>query len=442
MTELYPPQKAAVEKLVEALRRLRVAGNWSVTGTGKTLVGLVTAKELGLQPLVVAPLAAHGTWSAWSRDLGIPVVGIANPERLKTGKLPWVTSTGKGKAMQFRWNLKTGGNGHVVLWDEIHRGMLGQDSQTGRMAAMLRPQGIPVLLMSATPFTSPLDMKNSGYLLGLHKYASADYWRFCRAHGCRNSPFHRGLDFNPESRLAKVHLSRIREFLDDRTVRLTVEDLKEFFPEQIVEPTLISLQDRETREIDELYAEMSKEVRETKNPNPLVEMLRARQRAEYLSAPAIADMVVDSLAEGNSVYVSCTYHGSLYRLKQCLEEQGIMDIAVITGGVKAGKDGPREQAVADFQADRARVMLASEAGGESISLHQLHEWQRPRTSIIRPTYKASVVTQALGRIYRAGGLGNVIQRIVLVAGTVEERVYRRLQFKMNNIATLTDDDLI
>ena len=155
MTELYPPQKAAVEKLVEALRRLRVAGNWSVTGTGKTLVGLVTAKELGLQPLVVAPLAAHGTWSAWSRDLGIPVVGIANPERLKTGKLPWVTSTGKGKAMQFRWNLKTGGNGHVVLWDEIHRGMLGQDSQTGRMAAMLRPQGIPVLLMSATPFTSP-----------------------------------------------------------------------------------------------------------------------------------------------------------------------------------------------------------------------------------------------------------------------------------------------
>ena len=40
MTELYPPQKAAVEKLVGALRRLRVAGNWSVTGTGKTLVGM------------------------------------------------------------------------------------------------------------------------------------------------------------------------------------------------------------------------------------------------------------------------------------------------------------------------------------------------------------------------------------------------------------------
>jgi len=49
--------------------------------------------------------------------------------------------------------------------------------------------------------------------------------------------------------------------------------------------------------------------------------------------------------------------------------------------------------------------------------------------------------QCLGRIYRAGGLGSVVQRIVLVAGTVEERVYRRLQFKINNIATLTDDDL-
>ncbi len=439
MTELYPPQKAAVEKLVEALRRLRVAGNWSVTGTGKTLVGLTVAKNLDLQPLVVAPLAAHGTWAAWSRDLGVPVVGIANPERLKTGKLPWVTSTGKGKAMQFRWNLKTGGNGHIVLWDEIHRGMLGQDSQTGRMAAMLRPQGIPVLLMSATPFTSPLDMRNSGYLLGLHKYASADYWRFCRAHGCRNSPFHRGLDFNPESRLAKVHLSRIREFLDDRTVRLTVEDLKEFFPEQIVEPTLISLQDRETREIDELYAEMSKEVRETKNPNPLVEMLRARQRAEYLSAPAISDMVVDSLAEGNSVFVACSFKDTLARIRLELLRQGVLGISVLTGDSSPAE---REAAVKLFQLDKHQVFLATMgAGGLSISLHRTREEQRPRTSIVRPTFKADELIQCLGRIYRAGGMGNVVQRIVLVAGTVEERVYRRLQFKINNIATLTDDDL-
>jgi hypothetical protein len=60
---------------------------------------------------------------------------------------------------------------------------------------------------------------------------------------------------------------------------------------------------------------------------------------------------------------------------------------------------------------------------------------------VRPTYKADELIQCLGRIYRAGGLGSVVQRIVLVAGTVEERVYRRLQFKINNIATLTDDDL-
>lgn len=433
--ELFPIQQKAVSKLVGALREKNCAVNASQTGTGKTLMGLRVSRELGLAPLVVAPLAAHGAWEAWSRDLGIPVLGIINPERLRTGRTEWVAEAGP---KNYQWRLNR--LGHMVLWDEIHRGVSGVRTQTGAMAAMLRPQGIKTLLMSATPFSSPLNMRASGYLLGLHRFAQSDFYAWCARHGCTRSPWHRGYEFKPESSRAQFHLGLIREAIQDRLVRLTVDDMKEFFPESVVEPALISLSDRDTSEIEAIYAEMEEKVRREHHPMPMVELLRARQRAELLSVPAVAEMVQDSLEEGNSVYVNGSFLGSVARLREQLAGLGIDDVRVLTGNTNPPERKSMER---DFQADGFRVFLASEAGGMSISLHRVREEQRPRTSIIRPTYKADALQQALGRIYRSGGVLHtpVVQRIVLVAGTVEERVYRRLQAKCRNIAALVDSDL-
>lgn len=436
MIELYPIQQRAVAKLAGALRELGCALNASATGTGKTLVGLEVARSLGLKPLIVAPLAAHGAWRAWSGELGVPIDGPVNPERLKTGRTPWMDVVESRGVRSSRWNLDR--ETQMVEWDEIHRGMSGVRTQIGASAAMLRPQGIKTLLMSATPFSSPLQLRNSGYLLRLHDFSLASFYGFCRRRGCSNSPFHRGLVFNPESRTAPYFLGLIREALQDRLVRLTVDDLKEYFPEQIVEPTLISLVERDRAEVEAIYAEMEAEVRR-KNANPVVEMMRARQRAELLAVPAIAEMVVDSLEEGFSVFVSHTFRASVAALRAKLEELDVKDVLVLTGDTPA-KDRPELERA--FQADEARVFLASEAGGESISLHKVREEQRPRTSILRPSYKASALSQALGRIYRAGKMKHpVVQRVVLCSGTVEERVYRKLQAKMRNIASLVDGDL-
>ena len=442
MIELYPPQKAAVARLAAALRKYPAALNASATGTGKTVMGLALAEEIAATPLVVAPLAAHATWSHWSRELGVPVVGILNPEALRTGKTPWVSVSKDGKQRNYRWNLVPGSEGrpgHVVLWDEMHRGLMGVDTQLGRMAATLVPQKIPLLLMSATPFASPLNMRSAGYALGLHNYSLASFYDFCRRHGCRASHFHRGLEFNAESRLAQEHLRRINEFLQDRMVKLSVEDLKEFFGENVVEPTLINLEERDRAEVEAVYAEMADEVKKRAHANPLVEMLRARQRAELLSVPAVADMVEDSVNEGLSVFVAQSFKDSVRSLVELLAAKGIRDAVSVTGD---SRPDHRVETVDAFQMDRARVLVGTiGAGGMSISLHRLSEERRPRTSILRPSYRADELTQALGRIYRAGMVGSVVQRIVLCAGTVEEKVYRRLMAKCRNIQTLTDADL-
>lgn len=443
MIELYEPQLRAVDRLVAALGKYPAALNASQTGCGKTLIGLEVAKRLSLQPVVVAPLAAHATWEYWGREMGVPPVAIANPERLRTGKTPWVSVETQGKQRLFRWNLASGlrGPGHIVLWDELHRGMLGEKSQTGAMAAMLRPQGIKTLLMSATPFTSPMDMRNSGYLLGCHAFSAPSFWDFCRRHGCKPSHFHRGLEFNPESRAAKEHLRRINEFLQDRMVCLTIEDLKDHFGDNVVEPTLIKLEERDRAEIEAVYAAMEEEVKKKGHANPLVDMLRARQRAELLSVPAVADMVEDSVNEGNSVYVAQSFKDSVWKLHDMLRDRiDIREIRVLTGD---DRQECRTDSVEAFQSDRARVLIATlGAGGLSISLHRTKPEQRPRTSILRPTYKADELLQGLGRIYRAGMIGSVVQRIVLCSGTVEERVFRRLNAKLKNIETLVDSDLL
>ena len=207
MVNLYPPQKLAVNKLVGAMRELNFAGQFSHTGTGKSLVGLAVAKELGLRPLVCAPIAASGAWEQWSKEMAVPLLGVFNPEKLKSGKTPFVSISGAGKAATFRWKLDR--QTDMVIIDECHRGLSGQKTVMGNMIAMLKPQGIKALLCSATPFSSPLQMKTSGYLLGLHQFSASSFFRFCREHGARTSPWCRGLEFNAESVSNKRHLQRI-----------------------------------------------------------------------------------------------------------------------------------------------------------------------------------------------------------------------------------------
>ena len=104
------------------------------------------------------------------------------------------------------------------------------------------------------------------------------------------------------------------------------------------------------------------------------------------------------------------------------------------------KDGDRQAAIDAFQDNGVHVILVnSQAGGASVSLHDVKH-ERPRTSLLVPSWNAADVKQCLGRIRRCGGTA-VVQKIVLAAGTIQERVAASLQRKLKNIDSLNDADL-
>ena len=75
----------------------------------------------------------------------------------------------------------------------------------------------------------------------------------------------------------------------------------------------------------------------------------------------------------------------------------------------------------------------------ALSLHDVHK-KKPRVSVTSPSFSASELLQVFGRIRRDGGT-HALQRIILVAGTVEERIATSLERKLDNLDTLNDSDL-
>lgn len=440
MATLLGKQKLAARRLGSILQTNNIAGNWSETGTGKTVVNLFASRELRLPPLVIAPLITHSSWEKWAKDIGVPLLDVINVEQLRTGKTRWAGFRG-GDKTQFLWNLDP--KSHMVIWDEFHRGCSGAESISSRLAAMLRPQEIKSIIASATPFDSPLNARAIGYLFGLHQWDPVSFYSWCKRNGCTPSPFHRGLQFKRGTPSAQAALEGINQAMADRTVRLQVSDLAEFYKfGNVIEPLLVDLSKRDTEEANRIYREMETEVAKKDHANGMTARLRARQRVELLKAPALAELVQAMVSEGASVFVGLGFRESVHLMERELNRLNLHKVGKLLGGGGAPNKRANDEAVAAFNRDELHVLVATQrAGGVGINLHQEHEWQRPRRSLISPTYSADDLIQALGRIFRLNLKGSVVQRIVMAAGTVEELVYRNITQKAQDINTLTDADL-
>jgi len=168
----------------------------------------------------------------------------------------------------------------------------------------------------------------------------------------------------------------------------------------------------------------------------MVKMLRLRQQAEFCKAEAIAEMAVDLEADGYSVFIMVNFTDARLRIEEYLKKKGIA-YASIYGGQN---EGERQRGIDAYQRNDVHVIIGMAAAcSVALSLHdERHE--RARVSLISPGYSASEFSQGLGRIRRVGGT-TATQRIVIAAGSVEERVGRAIERKMNNLSALTDRDL-
>lgn len=412
---LLPWQEPIAARGLETFQQRQLLVNAMPTGTGKTYITSWMLQKLGGRPFIICPKSVIRAWELVLKGFSVTPEAVVNWEKLRNRDTKW------WKDSERRWLLDPA---NPVVVDEVHQGCSGVNTLSGWMLAMMKGK-YPLILQSATIADNPLKMRSIGYLMDLHSFRIGDFYNWCLRNGCFRNHFLNDrimFDYGPRGRTAMAALhSQLAPFM----IRESLENIPGF-PENQVSVELHELDDKYERELTEIYGEMEH------SGHPLVEQLRNHQRAELCKVCLLKDLVVEELEEGNSVVVFVNFLHTIELLREKLRPTEVVVIS--------GKEDNRDEAIRRFQDNEVHVCIATiQAGGVGISLHDEKQVRR-RVSIINPSFSAVSVTQALGRIHRAGGT-KVIQRFILAANTLEERVYNRVQAKMQNINLLNDGDL-
>ena len=441
--KLLPYQVESCKRLVAALRTHGAGVDASDTGVGKTHVACAACKELGLRPAVICPKNLVSVWRKACRDWGLPEpVFVTNYEALRTGRTEFLSWVARGRARRAVWALPVG---TILIFDEVHR-CAGRGTLNAEMLAAARRYGVPVIGLSATAAESPLKLNALGFVLHLHDGGDS-FWRFCRENGCVKN-YWGGIEFpkgyaRPGSRRA-YQIARAQECLRGlhhqifssngspaRGTRVRIAELGDAFPETLVTAESYDFGDGLAAVYEDLFR-----LQAGRGPavNPLVEALQARQDAEMLKVPGLAEMARDAVEEGQSVVIFVNFRATLAALRKLLPE-----LPCIEGETPMDE---RTRVLKAFGADDIRIVAANLAtAGEGLDGLQDLRGEYPRLTLISPGFNAVQLKQALGRVHRANARSKSVQRIVFAAGTVEERACAAVQAKLQNIALLNDGDL-
>lgn len=440
----FPPQQRLIDIGVESLKKNKVFLDSSVTGAGKTLMAVERCRALRLAGFVVCPLAVVPSWRKAFEEQGVPCAGIVGWEKLRTGKTGfgrWVSKT------QFDWKL----SGCMVIFDEVQKAK-GRTSQNSKMLIGAKAAQLPVLMCSATSAKDPSEMYAIGYALGLHQCRNFVTW--AQDHGCEFD-FWGALRMTASETLADHHLTKLNKAIygSGKGGRLTREDLASHFQNCAVNDDPVDFGD----ELKAAYNEMSEEItvidgeikadmekarakarQRGEDPadatvNALTRLLRMRQRVEALKVPVILETLKGFREEGFSVPVFVNFDATIEAIIERLDEP----FSVVRGGQK---ETERAVAIENFQRNAHRVILCNiSAGGTGVNLHD-EEGDHPRASIISPSFNEKELEQVLGRIDRAGSKTPSLQRILIAADTIEEKVMESVRAKLRNMRVLHDTE--
>tara|TARA_Y100000004_G_scaffold169721_1_gene204220 strand:+ start:104 stop:1546 length:1443 start_codon:yes stop_codon:yes gene_type:complete len=437
--ELYDWQKAHASKLAFALGAHKVALDASDMGTGKTVIACKVAKWANLLPVVICPKSVIPNWrETISKELGYGseaecselVYNYEKLTRIEGHHLKILERMVVRGRPSFKWRLDP--KKVILIFDEVHR-CKGSNSLNSKLLYKAKEQGFRILMLSATAFATPLDMKSIGYALGLHGYR--DYWTWCLSHGCKKSHFG-GLRYTESSGAnEKIH---DQVFTDMKLgSRISIRDLPEgSFPDNI--PIAQSYAIDDGYKFDFISSEIGRGLSEDSS-NPLVELLRARQEAELMKVPILSELAHDAYSQGKSPVIFVNFRETMDAVVKLLRDWGVEENILTIHGDQDSEE--RQLSIDNFNGFRNQIMVAMiQAGGVGLSLHDV-KGDSPRVSIISPGFSAIELRQAMGRIHRAGGKSTAVQYVVFADGTVEDHVRRRVQQKLNNLDILNDGDL-
>jgi superfamily II DNA or RNA helicase len=420
-------QLPSIRQLVVSVNRGNGGLDASDTGTGKTAVACAVAHVLARSLLVVCPLAVIPSWRRFAKEFEVDLQ-IINYEMLRTGN----TEIGMWEGKHFVWNTVLFDPAEWLLaFDECHR-MKDHRTLNCAMGVSALNTGYKVIGLSATAADNPLHMQFTALLTGLIDHAS-HFYGWLTAHGCRRGKW--GMEFVGGPRvLQQIH----HEIFPAHGTRLRIADLGDVFPETQISAEAYDMGQHSTAAIQRIYEKMRREIERLEESRShdrgasiLTAMLRARQEAELLKVPTLAQMAKDGLDEGMAVVVILNFEDAV---QACARELRA-PLNIIHGG-----DNPAErQALIDrFNAGAEDVVIMNiKAGGLGISLHK-----NPKRILVllSPTFSGIDLKQALGRCHRAGGSYS-IQRIVFASNTIEELACNKVRAKIRRVEILNDGEL-
>lgn len=365
------------------------------------------------------------------------ILGVVNPENLITSKRNPFYSHDDGWKINFTTPA-------LLVWDEVHRSCSGADSKSALALARWCNKAHPenkALLMSATPFETPEKMRAIGYLMGFHRFVSASWYDFLRANGCRYVDIGWGrnkrriLEFTRNKEESTAIMANLRDRMGERFMSIGPGEIPGF-PDEVKEVVAIDLAKKDHDALVKAYEEMPERIQHM-SQDDMVKMLRLRQQAEFCKAETMAQMAIDAETDGNSIFLCVNFTDSRKRIEEYFRSKSV-PFASIYGGQK---ESERQDGIEKFQRNEIHIMVGmSAACSVALSLHDERK-ERPRVSLISPGYSASEFAQSLGRVRRVGGT-TAVQKIIIAAGSVEERVGKAIERKMDNLAALTDRDLL
>lgn len=445
----YPPQVECIDAMVRALRARGFVINKSCTGTGKTLVTIETARILGFRPLVVCPAIVVTQWKRAMEAQGVVDAGIYSWEKIRRGNTPFYSKhprIPRSRVALGRWTLP---DNSVLVLDESHKAKTYR-SQSNIMALSAAVQKIPSILLSATPFITPLDMSVPATYAGWIRDPRIGFWMWARQQGCTES-FWGGLEFKLSTRTQSL-MENLKRKLFDAGVMTEIdrEKLDTFFPKNRIEYLSVDVEvggmkrikalQKALDKLDNAWAESIERASENGVELPaVVELLRLRQQSELAKLPTMAEKAVELLESGYSVAIFVSFLDSIQTLSEliCQKAEKEMLFSEISGRLTGTE---RQEEVDKFQSNRTRVALVQiSAGGTGVSLHDT-DGNFPRAALISPDYSIQNLLQAQGRIARLGARSSTIQYIVTAADTVEEKIIKALNTKEICFNSLTLND--
>jgi len=450
---LFAFQCSHKDAMIEGFDRNTTFINASEPGTGKTFVTLSYA-ETGKTPLmVVCPKSVFLTWYLLALKNEVEILTICNYETFINGKMyafssklsmsddnmprvdnPYLKriegrSRGK-KTVTFEWkNLpeKT-----LIVFDEAHFCKnLGTQRTELLMSAYAyarhpenRWRNIKILLLSATIIETKANLAPFMYVLGYAK-SPRDKTNLDRPDfSVRNF----GYELLSGRRMTRCSMKEAREGLQD-------------FKKSDVRTKMFKVDEENQKRIQAACEEIRNVFIKSegkKSKNHLAVRLKKRQEIEAIKIGIIAGEIKRLRAEGYSMLAFVNFQDSHSALLSLLrKEMPSEKVSVIIGGQEASV---RLAEVDKFQSGETKIAVVMiGAGGTGIGMHDT-KGGLPKYALLSPPESATQLIQALGRVDRIGAKTDSIQRIIFVAGTIEEQIAENLSKKMRMMGDLNGDE--